>query len=250
VALQVALGSTSIAGVIASAAGFADSQPRQTVSFALFATTGTEDFNYVEMRQLDRKLTSPHRLVVFDGGHTLPPADVALEAVEWLELQGMKTGRRPRDAALVDQLFEKRRKALDAAASPVETVRLLEGLVADFEGLRDVSAESARQAQLVKQPDVKKAIARDRSDVDAEARMLAEIFELESGLRDPERRLQAMARLRDRLSRWARTAAADVESPERNQARRVLRVVTAGAGERVQDDEYRALLKQYGMRGR
>jgi hypothetical protein len=44
------------------------------------------------MRLLDRKLTSPHHLAVFSGGHTLPPDDVALEAIEWLELQAMKTG--------------------------------------------------------------------------------------------------------------------------------------------------------------
>ena len=92
VALQVALGSTSITGVIASAAGYPDSKPRQSVPFLLFATTGTEDFNYVEMRQLDRKLTSPHRLAVFNGGHQLPPPDVALDAIEWLELRGMKCG--------------------------------------------------------------------------------------------------------------------------------------------------------------
>src|SRR5581483_6306591 len=71
VALQVALGSKAVAGVIASSAGFPDSQPRQTVPFPLFATAGTEDFNYLEMRRLDRRLTSPHRLVIFSGGHTL-----------------------------------------------------------------------------------------------------------------------------------------------------------------------------------
>src|SRR6185436_18956147 len=73
VAMMVALGKNNIAGVIASSAGFPDSQPRASVPFAVFGTAGTEDFNYIEMRQLDRKLTSPHRLVVFDGGHTLPP---------------------------------------------------------------------------------------------------------------------------------------------------------------------------------
>jgi hypothetical protein len=48
-------------------AGFADSQPRASVSFPIFATAGSDDFNYIEMRQLDRKLTSPHSLAVFVG---------------------------------------------------------------------------------------------------------------------------------------------------------------------------------------
>ena len=43
---------------------------------------GVEDFNYMEMRLLDRKLTSPHFLAVFQGGHTLPPDDVAVDALE------------------------------------------------------------------------------------------------------------------------------------------------------------------------
>src|SRR5262245_10363995 len=94
VAMQVALANNNIAGVIASSAGYPDSQPRTSVPFAVFGTAGTDDFNYIEMRMLDRKLTSPHRLAIFNGGHTLPPDDVALDAIEWLELQAMKSGRR------------------------------------------------------------------------------------------------------------------------------------------------------------
>ena len=67
VAMQVALGSNTIAGVIASSAGFPDSQPRRSVPFAVYGTAGTDDFNYVEMRMLDRALTSPHRLAIFLG---------------------------------------------------------------------------------------------------------------------------------------------------------------------------------------
>src|SRR5262249_14042775 len=150
VALQVALGRNNIAGVIASSAGYPDSQPRSSVPFAVFGTAGTEDFNYIEMRLLDRKLTSPHSLAVFAGGHTLPPDAVALEAIEWMELQAMKSGRRDRDAALVDRLFEKRQRAIAAAANPVDTVHLLDALVSDFKSLRDVAAETNRAKDLEK----------------------------------------------------------------------------------------------------
>src|SRR5439155_12823638 len=109
-------------------------------------TTGADDNNCIAIRQLDRKLTSPHYLAVFNGGHTLPPDTVALEAIEWLELQGMKSGRRSRDAALIDRLFEKRQRLLAASTSPAGTVHLLDALAADFKGLRDVSAEAARAA--------------------------------------------------------------------------------------------------------
>src|SRR5947207_14847469 len=130
VALQVALGRNNIAGVIASSAGYPDSKPRSSVPFAVFSTAGTDDFNYIEMRQLDRKLTSPHYLAVFNGGHTLPPDAVALEAIEWLELQSMKPGRRSRDDALIDRLFEKRQRLLAASTSPAGTVHLLDALAA------------------------------------------------------------------------------------------------------------------------
>jgi poly(3-hydroxybutyrate) depolymerase len=250
VAMQVALGKNGIAGVIASSAGYPDSQPRADVPFAVFGTAGTEDFNYIEMRLLDRRLTSPHYLAVFNGGHTLPPDAVALEAIEWMELQAMKSGRRTRDDALVDRLFEKRQRRIAGSTHAADTVHLLDALVSDFKGLRDVSADSARARDLSKQPDVKKALARERADDDAEARMLGDIFDLEAGLSDESRHDAALMRLRDRLSKWARTANAAEESPERNQARRMLRAITTGAAERVQDRGYRTLLEQYRLPGR
>ena len=251
VAMQVALGKTNnIAGVIASSAGYPDSQPRSNVPFAVFGTTGTEDFNYIEMRLLDRKLTSPHYLAVFNGGHALPPDAVALEAIEWMELQAMKSGRRTRDEALIDRLLVKRQRRIAESTSPAETVHLLDTLVADFKSLRDVTGEATRSKELAKQPEVKKALARERSDDDAEARLIGEVFDLEAGLGDDSRRRASLSALRDRLSKLAEKAGAAEDSPERSQARRVLRAITSGAGERSQDREYRALLEQYGLRGR
>src|SRR4029450_10547964 len=81
VATGIARANNNIAGVSASSAGYPDSQPRASVPFAIFGTAGTEDFNYIEMRLLDRKLSSPHFLAVFPGGHTLPPDDVAFDAL-------------------------------------------------------------------------------------------------------------------------------------------------------------------------
>jgi pimeloyl-ACP methyl ester carboxylesterase len=246
VAMQLALGTKNmVAGVIASSAGYPDSQPRKSLPFVVFGTAGTEDFNYLEMRMLDRALTTPHRVVIFEGGHALPPDAVALEAIEWLELQAMKSGRRTRDEALIDQLFDKRRRTVAASDTPAATVHLLKELVADFGGLRDVSAATARAADLSKQPDVKRALARERDDDDAEARLLDDVMRLETGLRDESRRMENLGQLRDSLSRCARQANASADSPERRRARRVLRTITMGAAERVQDVEYLKLLEQY-----
>jgi hypothetical protein len=167
-----------------------------------------------------------------------------------MELQAMQSGRRIRDDALIDRLFEKRQRLIAAAASPADTVHLLDALVSDFKSLRDVTAETNRSKDLAKQPDVKKALARERSTDDAEARLIGDIFELEAGLGDDSRRRASLSALRDRLSKLAEKAAAADDSPERSQARRVLRAITSGAGERAQDREYRALLDQYGRRNR
>ena len=57
-------------------------------------------------------------------------------------------------------------------------------------------------------------------------------------------------RLRDQLSRYARDAESTTDSPERSLARRVLRTVTAGASERVDDPQYLQFLQQFGRGGR
>jgi len=244
VALQVALTNSNIAGVIASSAGYPDNKPRTSLSFALFGTAGTDDFNYIEMRQLDRKLTSPHRLAVFSGGHTLPPPPVALDAIEWMELQGMKSGRRPKDGALIERLFARRRQLVESAVGQTAAVHLLEALVEDFSGLRDLSAETARAADLARQPEIKKALSRERADDEAEVRMLKDIFDLEAGLRDEQRHAQSLGRLRDQLLRYARAADAAAESEERSRARRLLRLVSIGADERVDDPQYLRLIQE------
>jgi len=243
VALQVALGSKAVAGVIASSAGFPDSQPRQTVPFPLFATAGTEDFNYLEMRRLDRRLTSPHRLVIFSGGHTLPPEAVAVEAVEWLELQAMAAGLRARDEGLIERLLDKRRRAIDHIDSAA-TLHQLETLVADFKGLRDVSQEATRAAALSKIGAIRKEVAREADDDAAQQRMLDEVYELERQLRNPDLRFQSLARLRNVLEAWARTATQPTASADRDRARRLLSAVSAGVATRSDDAEYLKLIEQ------
>jgi dienelactone hydrolase len=250
VALQLALANETIAGVIASSGGYPDSEPRASVTFALFATAGTDDFNYIEMRLLDRKLKTPHRLVIFEGGHTLPPDAVAMDAIEWMELQAMKTGRRARDEALIDRLLEKRRAAIAALDAQAEAVHALEAAVADFSGLRDVSVESRRLQDMSHAPRVKDALSRERKSDAAEMQLVSDIFALEAELGDPDRHAQTMMALRDQLARLVKKASAGSESPERSQARRVLRAITAGAPGRVQDREYLQMLNEFGARPR
>jgi hypothetical protein len=121
----------------------------------IFATTGTEDFNYLEMRSLDRELTSPHRVVVFEGGHTWLSSELAIEAVEWMELQAMKAGSRPKDDRLIGMLFTKRSAGIDLLRDEKEKYVATAALATDFDGLRDVTELAARAAALAKTKAVK-----------------------------------------------------------------------------------------------
>ena len=245
VAMQVALSTGQIAGVIASSGGYPDATPRPSVPFVVFGTAGTEDFNYLELQLVDRALTSPHRLAIFNGGHTLPPADVALDAIEWLELQAMKSGTRARDQALIDRLWDKRQRAVDASGTTVKALQLVQAQAADFAGLRDVSTAEARAAALLKNRDIARELARERTDVDDEARTLERVRSLEANLSEANRRRDALGDLEGLLSRLSRAARESSDTLERRQARRLLRTIGMGSAQRTEDREYLQLLTKY-----
>ena len=184
VAMQVALANNQIAGVIASSAGYPDSEPRKSVPFPIFATAGTEDFNYLELRKLDRALRSPHHLAIFEGGHSWLSSDLAVEAIEWMEIQAMKSGRRGKDDALLETIFAKRVERLAGESDDTAALLASEALVSDFEGLKDVSQYATRAATLRRQKAVLEALKKERSEEQREERMITELATLEN---DPKR---------------------------------------------------------------
>jgi hypothetical protein len=146
-------------------------------------------------------------------------------------------------------LFEKRQQRLQRA-SDVESVGLLEDLVADFKGLRDVTAEETRAKELSKRPDLKQALSRQRAFDDEESRLIAELGNLETCITNEARRTDCLRTLRNLLPRLSQKAEAAEDSPDRSQARRVLRALTSGASARIQDREYLTLIEKYGLRTR
>ncbi|HXH18731.1 MAG TPA: hypothetical protein VNJ07_06570 [Chitinophagales bacterium] len=70
VAVQAAAGE-KISGVIGCGAGF-PGEPDRKSDFSYVGMVGNEDFNFLEMKRLDKKLEQTgirHQLIVFDGGH-------------------------------------------------------------------------------------------------------------------------------------------------------------------------------------
>src|SRR6185436_13367228 len=98
-------------------------------------------------------------------------------------------------------------------------------VVADFDGLHDVANVAERVKTSLADPAVKRALKRARDDEITEARVLQEIANLEGGLGDENLRAQSLLRLRDTLTRTFKRATAPADSPDRQQARRVLRAV-------------------------
>ena len=86
------------------------------------------------MRDLDRTLSTPHHLAVFEGGHVWLSSELATQAVEWMEVQAMKSGIRSRDDALLDAILARRAETA-SSLGPRETYEALRTLVVDFAGL-------------------------------------------------------------------------------------------------------------------
>jgi poly(3-hydroxybutyrate) depolymerase len=240
VALGIALASKSIAGVVASSAGYPDSRVRKTLSFPVFATAGTEDFNHLEMRRLDRELTTPHRLAIFNGGHVWLSSELAVEAVQWMELQAMKRGLEPRDDAEIDGILAPRIAAVGAGTDK-ETFRRVQAIVEDFQGLRDVSALAKRAAELVRDQRVRDAIDAERDEDRRETDILSDVASLMARLSSDDR-FTALSQLRQKWKTLSAQAMHPDDSPQRQMARRVLGALSADGST---DPEYSKIIAEY-----
>jgi len=228
-----------VAGVFASSAGFPPGEFRDSVPFPVFATAGTDDFNYLEVRTLDRALKGPRRVVIFEGGHTWLPVETATEGIEWMELQAMASGIRPRNQPQIDDLFARRVARAEALKNGLDRTRELQSIVRDFIRFTDVTELTRRAAALSAQPDTIAALNAERDDQAREeestAAMLALLEELDVD--------GGIARLKARAAPLLDQARAASDSPSRRIARRVLttlRASTAG----IRNPELQELLNQ------
>lgn len=238
IAMKVAMDSNEMAGVIASSAGFPPGERNSKLPFVVFGTAGTEDFNYLEMRQLDEELASPHRIVVFQGGHEWLPASLATQAVEWLEIQAMKSGIAPRDEKLIGKVFDERSAEAAAQKTELATFDAAGGMVRDFEGLRDVSKFAAQVQALQAKKSVLDALNQQHADEHFEAQLESELMDLQEGLQDGgEARTASLSQLKDRLTKLAQQAGGAEDNAQRRMARRLLGGVFVDS-RAVPDEEY------------
>ncbi|MFY9608323.1 MAG: hypothetical protein WAU45_06870 [Blastocatellia bacterium] len=178
-----------IAGVIACSGGFPpETAPTQSMPFVFFGTAGVEDFNYVEMRQLDRtldELGQTHRVDIFEGGHAWPPSELCTRAVEWMELQAMKSALRERSEQLIDALFKKevqRARAQEAAGSIYQAYDGYSGIAETFNGLRNVTEFQQKAAALKEGKEVRQALKLEKDQESEQRRRSVELYRLRARL--------------------------------------------------------------------
>ena len=161
-----------VAGVIASGAGLPEATTSAALSrFAIFMTAGVDDFNFPELKTLDDELANTgatHQIRVFLGRHEWPPSPVTIEALEWMELQAMKSGKRVHDSALIDSLWEsklRQARELEASKKVYEAYQTYRGLSDSFKSFRDVAEIDRKLRELRDGRDVREALRDEQQQI-------------------------------------------------------------------------------------
>jgi hypothetical protein len=196
----------SVAGVIGAAAGLSPGMTATDVSpFLYFGTAGDEDYNYFEMRTLERDAAALNlhaRVEFFSGPHSWMPPPIARSAIEWFEIKAMQRGLAPVVPALVDAHWTRDQRAVEMfedrdrlrAAS-----RRLAQMARDFDGLKPAAAIDQATAS-------SEAFAAEaRSQAEDEAEQRAKAWHAER----LDRALEALARAYPALSVTAAAPVAD-----------------------------------------
>ena len=216
VATSLAISCQCAAGVVANAAGFPTGTARSANSqFAYFATVGSADFNYAEFAQLRPKLDSSgmHYVIrVFDGPHGWAPADVWLEALEWLDIQAMAAGTLPRDAVRIQSVFDAtmaRASRFEAKGDLLAAYREYQSIVRNFSGLTGVSSAQARISEIEKSKLLKAGEKREAAELELQERMEATAAEKMAALPNGDMDEIAFRELQSSFADLKRQAARD-----------------------------------------
>lgn len=161
-----------LAGVIASGAGFPGGiEPATTMHFPLFAAAGTEDFNFAEVKSLEESLARAnmtYQIETFAARHEWLPSSVAIDAVGWMELLAMKSGRRERDAQFIESWMNtklKQAREFEGARKGYEAYQIYRELSSALKGLRDVAAFENKLSQLRESREVRDAIRDEQQQI-------------------------------------------------------------------------------------
>jgi predicted esterase len=168
---------------------------RSEPPFAYYGGAGELDFNFEELWELDWALDSrdlPHTIDFYEGPHAWPPAEVFERALEWMEVQSIRSGLRDPDMALLTVLQEKRLERASALEDDqqVHAAALsYRDIVADFTDLLDVEFAQRRAEDLTRSRAFRDRDSAIRTEVEERSEFEGRVAELLNGLRGNDRPL-------------------------------------------------------------
>jgi dienelactone hydrolase len=233
-ATSLALLCKCITGIFANGAGFPAAMAPATAQNQLlyFGSIGEADFNHPEMVQLQKQLDDArftNRIRHFEGEHEWAPADVALEAVEWFELQAMRKGLRAADQEFISREFAQgveSAKRAEASGDVLQAAYAYKKIVQDFQGLREVNDFAAKLAALEQSKAYNDAQKRGQDDIRHQSELTQGVVNSFSALKGSPDEMQArLAQLRTQLSRLrasAQKSGAKIEKRALNQVAAML----------------------------
>lgn len=159
VACMIAQNKSGIKGVIACSAGF---QPtKKPLGFQYIGIAGTQDMNYLEMRQLNLLMDSvgiQNQLIVFNGKHRWPNESAISEAITMLSIDATRNSEDKnlaskyanKNQSRIKQLIDS--KSTDSLALALDmakrTLKTVDGLIATDE-LKSTIEELSNNPSLV-----------------------------------------------------------------------------------------------------
>lgn len=218
-----------LAGVVVCGATFPPKFPLdKPPPFSIFGTTGVDDFNYPELVRTFatlNKIGATNHLAVFDGGHQWLPKDLTFDALAWMNLQAMKSGRLALDEKFVEDLLIKRTNQAEALwrqGDLVGAARLYETMIADFKNVSDTHAAFEKLSEVRGQKSYRKLADEEKDSFDEQQRTAGKIIASGAELLDASGESAALKRIAGELEIWLERAKAPADSVKRRLARRIL----------------------------
>jgi hypothetical protein len=172
IASSAAIYKGGIKGVIALAGGMPTVGQELSQKFNFIGVVGLNDFNYHEMKTLDKALSVngfTNQLLTFNGNHEWPSAAVLAKAVEWQELMAMKKKEIPVNDNLVRNYLANSADSINAhvvSGLNYQAYLLYNNFFEDLDGLYDVADFKKSYEALLKNPEIDNTIkAEKNSDV-------------------------------------------------------------------------------------
>jgi hypothetical protein len=176
-------------GIIACAGALDPSElPKGGRRLDWLGVAGDADFNFSLTKSVVEAMVergAVARFASFEGGHAWPPEPLAARALEWLELGAMRVGHRPRDAALIDTLYEQglaRARELLAKGRWDDAAAENAALAREFAGLKPVEALAAEAKRLRDTPEAKKDRKREARLAERDSSETRQLVTLRTGI--------------------------------------------------------------------